>query len=85
MSEAPETSAPTSAPAARRMGVGLIWAAIYAVIALVFTAAAAYMHVVKATPLMQPQVLFPSLGAVWFFIRAALALRAPGGGSDARR
>lgn len=85
MSDAPNTSAPAPAPAPRRMGVGLIWAAIYAVIALVFTAAAAYMHVVKAAPLMQPQVLFPSLGAVWFFIRAALALRAPGGGSDARR
>ena len=56
MSDAPDTSAPAPAPAPRRMGVGLIWAAIYGVIALVFAGAAAYMHVVKAAPLMQPQV-----------------------------
>lgn len=84
-----ETADPPKAPAATppmppRLGLGRIWFAIYAVIALVFASAAAYMHVAQNVPLMQPQVLFPSLGAVWFVIRAALALRAPAGGSHAR-
>ncbi|MBU6371691.1 MAG: hypothetical protein KJS97_03100 [Alphaproteobacteria bacterium] len=79
--QAPQT--PAAAPPAR-LGMGRIWFAIYAAIALVFAGAAAYMHIVQKAPLMQPQVLFPSLGAVWFVIRAALALRAPTGGSHAR-
>lgn len=66
---------PAAAPPAR-LGMGRIWFAIYAAIALVFAGAAAYMHVAQNVPLMQPQVLFPSLGAVWFVIRAVLALRA---------
>lgn len=72
-----------SAPRART-GTGKVWAAIYAAIAIVFVSAAGYMHIGQRLGLMEPQVLFPSLGAVWFGIRAALALRAQPGGSDAR-
>jgi hypothetical protein len=75
MSEAGPTPPPV-----RRLGAGPLWAALYGVIALVFVAAATYMHAVQKVGLMQPQMLFPSLGAVWFIIRAALALAGARGG-----
>jgi hypothetical protein len=49
-----------------------MWAFVYAIVALGLCGMAYYMHVVRGISLMQPQVLFPSLGAVWFFIRAFL-------------
>jgi hypothetical protein len=83
MSEAapPPSASESASTPARRFGAGPLWAGLYGVIALVFVAAATYMHAVQKIGLMQPQVLFPSLGAVWFVIRAALALAgaAPGG------
>jgi hypothetical protein len=50
-----------------------MWAFIFAVVALGLCGMAYYMHVIRGVGLMQPQVLFPSLGAVWFFIRAFLS------------
>jgi hypothetical protein len=52
----------------------LLGAIVYAAIAALFAGAAAYMHVVQKAGLMQPQVLFPSLGAVWFGFRALFSV-----------
>jgi hypothetical protein len=47
-----------------------LWAFIYLAIALGAAAMAYYLHTAMGARLMSPQVLFPSLGAVWFGFRA---------------
>lgn len=49
------------------------WAWLYVAVAVTAAVAAAIAHLVYEIGLMQPQVLFPSLGAVWFGFRALYA------------
>jgi hypothetical protein len=47
---------------------------IYIAICMALAGAAAYMHMVQGVRLMDPRVLFSSLGAVWFFFRAVFSV-----------
>ncbi len=70
-------SAPTEKPPLpdRLAGAGAqmrarLLAFVYVAIALGLAAMAFYLHTAMGHRLMSPQVLFPSLGAVWFAFRA---------------
>ena len=73
--------APATPP---RIDLNPLLTGLYVVVALVFAASAGYMLFVQKRAVAEPQVLFPALGAIWFSVRAALALRGRSGGSDAR-
>jgi hypothetical protein len=70
------TDAPEKPPLSEHLAAqgaqmrGRLLAFVYIAIALGMAGIAYYLHIAMGHRLMSPQVLFPSLGAVWFAFRA---------------
>jgi Flp pilus assembly CpaE family ATPase len=71
MTQAPEKSPLPDRLAAQSAQIQVRFLAfVYVAIAVGAAALAFYLHTAMGHRLMSPQVLFPSLGAVWFAFRA---------------
>jgi hypothetical protein len=66
---------PSLAPGAASSGARAIVLVIYVVAFLGMAGAAAFMMLARGAAFSSPQVLIPSVGAIWFFVRILMVAR----------